>query len=225
MSTAENSEVASNLVRCIIFDILIIDVMMPGINGLTLTKKLMNKIQSPIILLTAKNEVTDRILGLEAGADDYLSKPFEPRELVLRIENILKRAGSPKAVMSGSKSYHIGDLRYNFLGNALWKGDDECISLTSAERILMEELLHSSNIPVSRSFLAKKLFHTLTNKKSCEDKTKFTLSDLSRERTVDVNVNRLRKKIEKYPKSPRYLKTVRGVGYILIAEKTNNESK
>ena len=190
--------------------------MMPREDGLSLTKKLLYKYLTPIILLTARKETSDRIIGLETGADDYISKPFEPRELILRIESILKRIkkfGEKKS----NKDISIGILKFDSKRQELWNGD-YLIPLTRAERLLINKLINSVNEPVPRRQLAKEIFNDFNKKVKVDLINSDTYKDLERERVVDVNINRLRKKIEKNPKSPRYLKTVRSVGYMLVPD-------
>ena len=217
VSATSNAKDATKLTQIIQFDLLIVDVMMPDTDGLKLTRNLLKEISTPIILLTARNEISDRIMGLETGADDYISKPFEPRELLLRIEKILRRIQHQLIGTQIPKIIKIGDLRYDNYRNELWR-DDNILTLTLAERLLMKELVKSVNIPVHRTVLAKILFQETANKVSVELKEDQSLINLKRERGVDVNINRLRKKIEKEPKSPRYIKTVRGIGYVLVPD-------
>ena len=217
VSSSSNSRDASTLTDNIIFDLLIIDVMMPGQDGIALTKSLLRKITTPIILLTAKKDISDRILGLETGADDYISKPFDPRELILRIEKILKRVKLGSNELKQEKVTRIGDFQYDSWRDELWK-DQNLIPLTSAEKSLIKELVKCANSPVERAFLASVLFKGKdSNSKSVLSQNN-SINNLKRERGVDVNVNRLRKKLEKNPKFPRYLKTVRGVGYMLLPD-------
>ena len=217
VSATSNAKDATKLTQIIQFDLLIVDVMMPDTDGLILTRNLLKEISTPIILLTARNEISDRIMGLETGADDYISKPFEPRELLLRIEKILKRIQHQLIGTQIPKIIKIGDLRYDNYRNELWR-DDNILTLTLAERLLMKELVKSVNIPVHRTILAKILFQETANRASLELKEDQSLINLKRERGVDVNINRLRKKIEEEPKSPRYIRTVRGIGYVLIPD-------
>ncbi len=217
VSATSNAKDATKLTQIIKFDLLIVDVMMPGTDGLKLTRNLLKEISTPIILLTARNEISDRIVGLETGADDYISKPFEPRELLLRIEKILKRIQHQLISTQIPKIIKIGDLRYDNYRNELWR-DDNILTLTLAERLLMKELVKSVNIPVHRTVLAKILFQETANRASLELKEDQSLINLKRERGVDVNINRLRKKIEKEPKAPRYIRTVRGIGYVLVPD-------
>jgi two-component system phosphate regulon response regulator OmpR len=217
VSATSNAKDATKLTQIIRFDLLIVDVMMPDTDGLKLTRNLLKEISTPIILLTARNEISDRIVGLETGADDYISKPFEPRELLLRIEKILKRIQHQLIGAQIPKIIKIGNLRYDNYRNELWR-DDNILTLTLAERLLMKELVKSVNIPVQRTFLAKILFQETANRASLELKEDQSLINLQRERGVDVNINRLRKKIEEEPKSPRYIRTVRGIGYVLVPD-------
>ncbi len=216
VSTASNASEALSYTALIDFDLFILDVMMPGEDGLSLTKKLLNKYLTPIILLTARKETSDRIIGLETGADDYISKPFEPRELILRIESIFKRIkkfGEKKSF----KNISIGILKFDSIRQELWNGD-YLIPLTRAERLLINKLINSANNPVPRRQLAQEIFNDFNKKVKVDLINSATYKDIERERVVDVNINRLRKKIEKNPKSPRYLKTVRSVGYMLVPD-------
>ena len=216
VSTASNASEALSYTAFIDFDLFILDVMMPGEDGLSLTKKLLNKYFTPIILLTARKETSDRIIGLETGADDYISKPFEPRELILRIESIFKRIKKFDEKKS-IKDISIGILKFDSKRQELWNGD-YLISLTRAERLLINKLINSVNEPVPRRQLAKEIFHDFNKKVKVDLINNDTYKDIERERVVDVNINRLRKKIEKNPKSPRYLKTVRSIGYMLVPD-------
>ena len=216
VSTASNASEALSYTALIDFDLFILDVMMPGEDGLSLTKKLLNKYFTPIILLTARKETSDRIIGLETGADDYISKPFEPRELILRIESIFKRIKKFDEKKS-NKDISIGILKFDSKRQELWNGD-YLIPLTRAERLLINKLINSVNEPVPRRQLAKEIFHDFNKKVKVDLINSDTYKDIERERVVDVNINRLRKKIEKNPKSPRYLKTVRSVGYMLVPD-------
>ena len=216
VSTACNASEALSYTALIDFDLFILDVMMPGEDGLSLTKKLLNKYFTPIILLTARKEISDRIIGLETGADDYISKPFEPRELILRIESIFKRIKNFDEKKS-IKDISIGILKFDSKRQELWNGDN-LIPLTRAERLLINKLINSVNEPVPRRQLAKEIFHDFNKKVKVDLNNSDTYKDIERERVVDVNINRLRKKIETNPKSPRYLKTVRSIGYMLVPD-------
>ena len=175
------------------FDLVVLDVMMPGENGFDLTRALRQTGRTPILLLTAMAESEDRITGLEHGADDYLSKPFEPRELVLRIRNILQRV---PAVPEVGRQRRFGAFRFDLERTELFRGE-EPVHLTAAEAALLSSLMRRAGEPVSREALA--------------DEAQFS----GNVRTVDVQVTRLRRKIERDPKFPRYLQTVRGTGYVL----------
>ena len=175
------------------FDLLIVDVMMPGENGFDLTASLKADRKVPILLLTAMAEAESRIHGLEQGADDYLVKPFEPRELVLRIRNILTRAASET---SAPDEAAFGSFRFDLRRGELWRGD-ESIHLTAAESALLTALARRAGMPVTREVLAEEAGFS------------------GNVRTVDVQVTRIRRKIERDPKYPRYLQTVRGTGYVL----------
>ncbi len=201
VSVARDAAHARRLLDGLEFDLLVMDVMMPGEDGVELTRYLRTRITTPILLLTAKGEPADRIAGLEAGADDYLTKPFEPKELLLRINAILRRV--PQAVAdTRPKFLHLGLVRYDVERGELWRGE-ELVRLTATEGVLMNILAGNPGEPVSRAELVEKLGRG-------EDK--------AQERAVDVQITRLRRKIEKDPKQPRYLQTVRGAGYMLAPE-------
>lgn len=193
VTSAANAADARQKLRSLDFDLLIVDVMMPGESGLDLTASLKSERRVPILLLTAMAEPEDRIRGLEQGADDYLVKPFEARELVLRIRNILQRA-----VVDGVEVTEIrfGGCRLDLRRGELSRGD-EPVHLTAAEAALLMALARRAGSPVSREALA--------------EEAQFS----GNARTVDVQVTRLRRKIERDPKFPRYLQTVRGTGYVL----------
>lgn len=195
--TASDALVAQELIQSLTFDLLVVDVMMPGPSGLDLTRTLRQSSHVPIIILTARGGPDDRIDGLEAGADDYLPKPFEPRELVLRINAILRRA--PRPVSGHSKMIAFGSRRYNVARNELMQGDVP-VRLTETETALM-------------TLLTSKLGQVVTR----DDLVAAGLVQ-GTERAVDVLVTRLRRKLEDDPRQPRYLHTVRGEGYRLIAE-------
>ena len=215
VSTASNANEAVKFANIIDFDLFIIDVMMPGEDGLSLTKKLLENYYTPIIILTARKETSDRIIGLETGADDYISKPFEPRELILRMKSIFKRIKIFEEQKS-KEDIRIGILKFDIRRQELFKGND-IISLTRTERILINKLIKSLNIPVPRQKLAQEIFCNF-NKEENNLIENNSYKGIERERIVDVNINRLRKKIEKNPKSPRFLKTVRSVGYMLVPD-------
>jgi two-component system phosphate regulon response regulator OmpR len=175
------------------FDLVVLDVMMPGENGLDLTAALRKTSRTPILLLTAMAETEDRINGLERGADDYLAKPFEPRELVLRIRNILQRA--PASTADTPRQIRFGAFRFDIERSELFRGE-EPVHLTAAEAALLATMVKSAGAPVARETLA--------------EEAQFS----GNVRTVDVQMTRLRRKIEKDPRFPRYLQTVRGTGYV-----------
>ncbi|MCR6630052.1 MAG: response regulator [Magnetospirillum sp.] len=175
-------------------DLLVLDVMMPGEDGLSLTRDLRKSNPVPILLLTAMGEVDDRIHGFEAGADDYLSKPFEPRELLLRIASILRRAPKPPAEEPAALG--LGEFTWDGGRQELRRGD-EVVHLTTAERELLGILAEAPGQAVSRDDLAART------------------GNAANARAVDVQVTRLRKKLEDDPRMPRYLQTVRGMGYML----------
>jgi two-component system phosphate regulon response regulator OmpR len=179
--------------KSIDYDLAIVDVMMPGENGFELTASLKAERRVPILLLTAMAEAENRIHGLEQGADDYLVKPFEPRELVLRIRNILARAASEG---TAAAEMGFGGFRFDLKRAELWRGD-EAVHLTAAEAALLGALAQRAGTAVSRERLA--------------EEAQFS----GNVRTVDVQMTRLRRKIERDPKFPRYLQTVRGIGYVL----------
>ena len=202
-STAANSAIARQLNQYFDFDMLIVDIMMPGEDGLSLTRSLSKVNEAPILLLSAKVETSERILGLEMGADDYLSKPFEPRELLLRVEAILKRCG-PKTKSIARNKISIGHLEYDLSRQELWY-EKKRINLTSTETKLLQTLAQRSNSVINRDELLQNI--SVLN---------FATSSIKHNpRSVDVQIKRLRQKIEADPTNPRYLKTVRGFGYIL----------
>ena len=185
------------------FDLIVMDVMMPGEDGVSFTKSLRGEaVKTPILLLTAKGETEDRIAGLEAGADDYLAKPFEPKELLLRINAILRRVPADTDDNSVPKLLHLGPIRYNVERGEMWRGQDP-VRLTATESALMKIFSANINEPVSRAKLVEDLGRDMGQ---------------AQERAVDVQITRLRRKIETDPKQPRYLQTVRGAGYMLAPE-------
>ena len=194
ISTAENAEEAKKKLEYIKFDVLILDVMMPGQNGYELTKEIKKKITVPIILLTAKGEVENRIKGLEIGADDYLGKPFEPKELLLRIKNIIKNNNKINL-----KSKHtIGNAKID-LGKMIIKINDRDKKINNSEKKVLIEMLSNPGKTFSREEISK-------------------ISGITQERSIDVMITRLRQKIEINPKNPKYLQTIRGSGYVLWIE-------
>ena len=178
--------------------------MMPGEDGISLTRDLRRSLTTPILLLTAKAEADDRIAGLEAGADDYLTKPFEPRELLLRINAILRRT-PPEVETRLPRVLHMGPVRYDVDRGEMWRGDD-LIRLTATEAALMRIFAARPGEAVSRTQLVEDLGRGGGR------------GDSAQERAVDVQITRLRRKVEVDPKQPRYLQTVRGAGYMLAPE-------
>ena len=199
VTTARDAAQARRLLAGLDFDMLILDVMMPGEDGITLTRDLRLLMTVPILLLTAKGEAQNRIEGLEAGADDYLVKPFEPKELLLRINAILRRIPQVKAAAQAPKVLQLGAVRYDLDRGEMWRGSD-LVKLTATEAQLMRIFGAQPGQAVSRDKLA--------GDTATEDSA-------GQERAVDVQITRLRRKIEDDPKAPRYLQTVRGEGYML----------
>ena len=202
VSIARDAAQAKRLLKGLAFDLIVLDIMMPEQDGLSLTRELRETIDTPILLLTARNEVEDRISGLEVGADDYLPKPFEPKELLLRIHAILRRMPEVAPPEDSPKMLSLGATRYDVQKGELWDGDTQ-IRLTSTESELMR--IFSKNIGQALSRM------DLVTQMGREDGN-------SQDRAIDVQITRLRKKIETNPKEPRYLQTVRGSGYMLACD-------
>ncbi len=194
ISTSNNAENAKQKIEMIKFDIIILDIMMPGQSGLDLTHSLRKKINTPIILLTAMGEPNDRIEGLEKGADDYLAKPFEPKELVLRIKNILKKTESKIQV----NEIEFNEININLKKLVITKKNNSH-KINNTEKIILEKMINSPGQTFSREQIGK-------------------LIKIDKERSIDVIITRLRKKIEDDPKNPKYLQTIRGAGYVLWME-------
>ena len=194
VSTAENAEQAKNKLEYLKFDIIILDVMMPGQNGYDLTVEIKKEIKIPIILLTAKSEVENRIKGLEIGADDYLGKPFEPKELLLRIKNIINKNNKIKL----SSKYYVGAAEINLNKMIIYK-DDKTKKINNSEKKVLIEMLANPGKTYSRQEIGK-------------------ISGISQERSIDVMITRLRQKLETNSKNPKYLQTIRGSGYVLWIE-------
>lgn len=201
VSAARDAAQARRLLGGLEFDMIVLDVMMPGEDGIALTHALREDIATPILLLTAKGDTADRIKGLEAGADDYLAKPFEPKELLLRINAVLRRVPPPPGD-TPLKMLHLGPVRYDVERGEMWAGD-QLIRLTATESHLMRIFSANPGEALSRTQLVEDLGR---------DKGQ------AQERAVDVQITRLRRKIESDPKQPRYLQTVRGAGYMLLAD-------
>ena len=202
VTEARDAAHARRILSGLAFDLLIVDVMMPGEDGFSLTAGVRDSVDSPILLLTAKGDTEDRITGLEAGADDYLPKPFEPRELLLRVGAILRRAASVPVQEEPPKALALGEARYDISRGELWKGQD-LIRLTSTEASLMRVFARAPNEALTRTRLVEELGGAVGG---------------AQERAVDVQITRLRRKIESDPKNPRYLQTVRGEGYMLTPD-------
>ncbi len=194
VSTSEDAENAKIKLSQFKFDLIVLDVMMPGQNGYDLTKEIKKNVDIPIILLTAKSEVENRIKGLELGADDYISKPFEPKELLLRIKNIINKSNK----IDFEKKYFIGNAKIdlNKMNISFNKKDKK---INSSEKKVLVEMLANPGKTYSRDEIGK-------------------ISGISQERSIDVMITRLRQKIEANPKNPKYLQTIRGSGYVLWIE-------
>ncbi|MBF9057707.1 response regulator [Rhodobacterales bacterium HKCCSP123] len=204
-TVARDAAHARRLLSGLAFDLIVLDVMMPGEDGLSLCRDLRAGNGTPILLLTAKGDPSDRITGLEAGADDYLAKPFEPKELLLRINAILRRMPKPQEEAELPQVLHLGPIRYDLERAEMWHGTQP-VRLTATEAALMRIFTAAPNRPISRAELV-----SLLNR----DKTG---AEQVQERAVDVQITRLRRKIEVNPKQPRYLQTVRGAGYMLAPD-------
>jgi two-component system phosphate regulon response regulator OmpR len=198
VSVARDAAQAQRILGGLEFDMIVMDVMMPGEDGVTLTRELRKRMQTPILLLTARGEAANRIEGLEAGADDYLVKPFEPKELLLRINAILRRVPAVKAAEPVRQVIHMGAVRYDLDRGEMWRGEAP-VRLTATEAQLMRVFAAAPGVAISREKL-------VADQGSV---------DAAQERAVDVQITRLRRKIEDDPKAPRYLQTVRGEGYML----------
>lgn len=203
VTTAKDAAQARRLLAGLEFDLIVLDVMMPGEDGISLTRSLRRHSQTPILLLTAKGDIDDRITGLEAGADDYLPKPFEPRELLLRIAAILRRM--PTVENRGPKFLTLGPMRFDTAKGELWNGDTP-IRLTGSEQTLMRRLAETPGEAVDRPTLIEELGREPDDAGENSD------------RAIDVQITRLRRKIEPDPREPRYLQTVRGMGYMLVPD-------
>jgi two-component system, OmpR family, phosphate regulon response regulator OmpR len=194
VTTADSSEDAAEKVKVIKFDLIILDIMMPGKNGLEFIKDHQNFIDTPIILLTAKGLATERIKGLEIGADDYLPKPFEPKELNLRIKNILNKTKKDNL----KRVIEFENIRIDLNKQLIFKNDIE-FKINNTEKIILKKMINNPGKTFERMEIGK-------------------LIDLDKERSIDVIITRLRKKIELDPKNPKFLQTIRGAGYVLWIE-------
>ena len=194
VTTASNAEDAVYKIKIIEFDLIILDIMMPGKSGLDFIEENRKKLETPIILLTAKGEADERIEGLETGADDYLPKPFEPKELILRIKNILKKTkkNDQKRVIK------FENIKIDLNKQLILKKDKE-YKINNTEKLILEKMINNPGKIYSREDIG-------------------LLIDLEKERSIDVIITRLRKKIEIDPKNPKFLQTIRGAGYVLWIE-------
>ena len=195
VTPAADVAAARAAMRSLTFDLVLLDVMMPGVSGLQFARELKAISPLPICMLTARSEAEDKIEGLEAGVDDYITKPFEPREPILRIKNILRRGGPAPGP---TDEIRMGDLTFH-IGRGELKRGEETIKLTERERDLLRQFAGRPGLPVAR--------HEL----STDDAT-------GSERSIDVQINRLRRKIETNPSNPVYLQTARGKGYVLFTD-------
>tara|TARA_B100000614_G_C14420403_1_gene441668 strand:+ start:129 stop:806 length:678 start_codon:yes stop_codon:yes gene_type:complete len=194
VTTAISAEDAQEKVKIIKFDLIVLDIMMPGKNGLDFTKENKNQLYTPIILLTAKGEADERIQGLEVGADDYLSKPFEPKELILRIKNILNKTKSKNI----KRLIEFGNVKVDLSKHLILKNKKE-FKINNTEKTILELMINSPGKSFTRDEIGKMI-------------------KIDKERSIDVVITRLRKKIEQDPKNPKYLQTLRGEGYVLWIE-------
>jgi two-component system phosphate regulon response regulator OmpR len=194
VTTSDSAENAEEKISIIKFDLIVLDIMMTGKSGLDFIKQNKSKIDTPIILLTAKGETENRVEGLEIGADDYLPKPFEPKELILRIKNILNKTkrNDEKRIIT------FDNIKIDLNKLLIIKNDIE-YKINSTEKIILEKMINNPGKTFSREDIGK-------------------LTDLDKERSIDVIITRLRKKIEMDPKNPKYLQTLRGAGYVLWIE-------
>ena len=194
VTTAKDAFDAKNKIEIIKFDLMVLDIMMPKKSGLELTSEIKKEIDLPIILLTAKGETSERVMGLEFGADDYLSKPFEPKELLLRIKNILNKTlqkNNINKISIGNSNLDLNKLTINRNGKKY--------KINNTEKLILEKMIRSSGKVFSREEMGK-------------------LININKERSVDVIITRLRQKIETDSKNPQYLQTIRGSGYVLWIE-------
>ena len=194
VTTANSSEDAEKKINIIKFDLIVLDIMMPGKSGLEFTNENKKKIDTPIILLTAKGEATERIEGLEVGADDYLPKPFEPKELILRINNILEKT----KIKVQKRVVNFSNINIDLNKLLITKNSKE-FKINNTEKIILDKMINSPGQTFTREEIGK-------------------LINLEKERSIDVIITRLRKKIESDPKNPKFLQTIRGTGYVLWIE-------
>ena len=191
VTTAINAEDANEKVNIIKFDLIILDIMMPGKNGLEFIEENKKKIETPIILLTAKGQASERIEGLETGADDYLPKPFEPKELILRIQNIIEKTKQKIQ----KRFIEFENIKIDLNKQLIFRNNSE-FKINNTEKKILERMINKPGKIFSREEIGQ-------------------LIDIDKERSVDVIITRLRKKIEESPKNPKFLQTIRGSGYVL----------
>ena len=194
VTTADSAEDASDKIKIIKFDLIVLDIMMPGKNGLEFIEENKKNLETPIILLTAKGEAKERIEGLEVGADDYLPKPFEPKELILRIKNILDKTKKTEQV----RILKFANVTIDLNKLLVIKNNNE-FKINNTEKIILEKMINNPGKTFSRENIGN-------------------LINLDKERSIDVIITRLRKKIEIDPKNPKFLQTIRGAGYVLWIE-------
>ena len=194
ITTAENAEDAKKKIELIKFDLIILDIMMPGKSGLEFISENKKKLQTPVILLTAKGEANERIEGLEMGADDYLPKPFEPKELILRIKNILNKTKT----ITQKRIIEFDKIKID-LNRLMIKKNNKDYKINNTEKLILEKMINNPGKTFSRENIG-------------------SLINLDKERSIDVIITRLRKKIEDDPKNPKFLQTIRGAGYVLWIE-------
>ena len=194
VTTSKSAEDASEKIKIIKFDLIILDIMMPGKNGLEFIQEHKGKLDTPIILLTAKGQANERVEGLEIGADDYLPKPFEPKELLLRIKNILKKTKKNDL----KRVIKFQNIKIDLNKQLIFKNNLE-FKINNTEKIILEKMINNPGKTFERMEIGK-------------------LIDLNKERSIDVIITRLRKKIELDPKNPKFLQTIRGAGYVLWIE-------
>ena len=194
VTTADSAEDAKEKIKIIKFDLIILDIMMPGKSGLDFIEENKNNLESPIILLTAKGNTKERVEGLEIGADDYLAKPFEPKELILRIKNILNKTKK----IDTKRVIEFENVKIDLNKLLIFKDQKE-FKINNTEKLILEKMINSPGKTFSREEIGK-------------------LIDLDKERSIDVIITRLRKKIEFDPKNPKFLQTIRGAGYVLWIE-------
>ena len=194
VTTANNAEDAFEKTKIIKFDLIVLDIMMPGKSGLEFVQENKKKIETPIILLTAKSQSDERIEGLESGADDYLPKPFEPRELILRINNIVGKTKKNEQ----KRIIEFENIRIDLNKQIIFKDNKE-YRINNTEKVILEKMINSPGKIFSREDIG-------------------ILIEIDKERSIDVIITRLRKKIEKDPKNPKFLQTIRGAGYVLWIE-------